>query len=182
MPKIGGQIFEHRRRRNLTVRELAARSGVSHSTISLIERNKMSPSIDTLGAILDALGLSLSVFFSGHDSKQRYSPFYRSEELVEIGRVDAISYRVVGFDFPHRDMMVLHERYKQGTSTGDLFSHDAQEAGIVIGGAVEVTVGDHRRVLEPGDSYYFDSRIPHAFRNVADGESEIFSAISPPSY
>jgi transcriptional regulator with XRE-family HTH domain len=182
MPKIGGQIYEHRRRRNLTVRELAARSGVSHSTISLIERDKMSPSIDTLGAILDALGLTLAGFFSGHDTGQRYSPFYRSEDLVEIGRIDAISYRVVGFDFPHRNMMVLHERYKPGTSTGNLFSHVAQEAGIVISGAVEVTVGDQSRVLEPGDSYYFDSRIPHAFKNVGNEESEIFSAISPPTY
>ena len=56
MPKIGVKLKEMRRRRDLGVRELAVRSGISHSTISLIERDKMSPSIDTLSAVLDALG------------------------------------------------------------------------------------------------------------------------------
>ncbi len=52
---IGLGIRELRRRRGLGVRELAIRSGVSHSSISLIERDKISPSIDTLAAILEAL-------------------------------------------------------------------------------------------------------------------------------
>ncbi|MCP9232819.1 cupin domain-containing protein [Mesorhizobium sp. LMG 17147] len=37
-------------------------------------------------------------------------------------------------------------------------------------------------MLHPGDGYYFDSRVPHRFRNVHDGESEIVSAITPPTY
>nr|WP_246591858.1 cupin domain-containing protein [Aminobacter anthyllidis] len=53
---------------------------------------------------------------------------------------------------------------------------------MVISGAVEVTVGDQKKVLRPGDGYYFDSRLPHRFRNVCDRESEILSAITPPTY
>jgi transcriptional regulator with XRE-family HTH domain len=64
MPNIGTRLKELRRRRDLTVRELALRSGVSHSSISLIERDQISPSVDTLGAILDALGSTLPGFFS----------------------------------------------------------------------------------------------------------------------
>lgn len=96
MPKIGTKLRELRRRRDLGVRELATRSGISHSTISLIERDKMSPSIDTLGAVLDALGTTLPGFFSDLQSSLPYSPFYSSADLVEIGKVDTISYRVVG--------------------------------------------------------------------------------------
>jgi transcriptional regulator with XRE-family HTH domain len=65
MPNIGTRLKELRRRRDLTVRELALRSGVSHSPISLIERDQISPSVDTLGAILDALGSTLPGFCSG---------------------------------------------------------------------------------------------------------------------
>lgn len=53
---------------------------------------------------------------------------------------------------------------------------------MVLSGAVEVTVGNQKRVLHPGDGYYFDSRLPHRFRNVHDGQSEVVSAITPPTY
>jgi mannose-6-phosphate isomerase-like protein (cupin superfamily) len=49
-------------------------------------------------------------------------------------------------------------------------------------GAVEVTVGHRSQVLHEGDGYYFDSRMPHRFRNVAEAKSEILSAVSPPTY
>jgi mannose-6-phosphate isomerase-like protein (cupin superfamily) len=53
---------------------------------------------------------------------------------------------------------------------------------MVTRGAVEVTVGGVSSVLHEGDGYYFDSRLPHRFRNVSNGKSEIVSAITPPTY
>jgi mannose-6-phosphate isomerase-like protein (cupin superfamily) len=47
---------------------------------------------------------------------------------------------------------------------------------------LEVTVGDQRRMLEPGDAYYFDSRLPHRFRNPGEEECEVVSACTPPSF
>ncbi|MER9242935.1 cupin domain-containing protein [Mesorhizobium sp. M0633] len=47
---------------------------------------------------------------------------------------------------------------------------------------VEVSVGNQKRILQSGDGYYFGSRLPHGFRNVYDGQSEILSAITPPTY
>ncbi len=142
----------------------------------------MSPSIDTLGAVLDALGTTLPGFFSDLQSSLPYTPFCSSTDLIEIGKVDTISYRVIGLDHPNRQMLMLHERYAIGADTGEEFTHAAQEAGMVLSGAVEVTVGNQKRVLHPGDGYYFDSRLPHRFRNVHDGQSEVVSAITPPTY
>ncbi|GGE14797.1 XRE family transcriptional regulator [Rhizobium anhuiense] len=142
----------------------------------------MSPSIDTLSAVLEALGTTMPGFFSDLQSTLPYSPFYASVDLAEIGKVDTISYRVIGLDHPNRQLLMLHERYAPGADTGEEFSHAAQEAGMVLSGKVEVTVGDQKRVLQPGDGYYFDSRLPHRFRNVDDRQSEILSAITPPTY
>lgn len=64
MAKIGKNLQALRQRRQLSMRELALRSGVSHSTISMIERDAISPTIDTLQAILDALGSRLAEFLS----------------------------------------------------------------------------------------------------------------------
>lgn len=182
MPQIGRHLRELRRRRQLSSRELAARAGVSHSTISLIERDRMSPSIDTLGAVVDALGTTLVEFFSGLRNAYSYSPVYRPDEFVEIGNPDEISYRVIGFNQPSRKMQVLIESYKQDADTGDIFSHDAQEAGLILEGRIELTVGEQTWELEVGDGYYFDSNLPHRFRNVGSGMAKIISAITPPSY
>lgn len=182
MPQIGMKLRELRRRRNLGVRELALRSGISHSSISLIERDRMSPSIDTLSAILDALGTTLTGFFADLQSTIPYSPFYPASEWVEIGKAKTISYRVLGMNHPNRQILMLHERYAVGADTGEAVTHSAQEAGMVTRGAVEVTVGDQSRVLREGDGYYFDSRLPHRFRNISDGISAIVSAVTPPTY
>ena len=182
MPKIGTRLRELRRRRNLGVREVALRSGISHSSISLIERDRMSPSVDTLSAILDALGTTLTGFFSDLNSTVRHSPFYEADEWVEIGKAQTISYRMLGMNHPNRQILMLHETYAVGADTGEPFSHSAQEAGTVLRGAVEVTVGDECRVLKAGDGYNFDSRMPHRFRNVANEPSTVLSAVTPPTY
>ena len=182
MATIGPRLHELRRRRGLSVRELAARSGVSHSAISLMERDQISPSVDTLSAVLDALGSTLTAFFSELESSLPYRIFHRRDELVEIGKTGAISYRMIGAGHPNRQLLMLHETYVPGADTGEAVSHAAQEAGMVISGTAEVTVGAESRVLAKGDGYYFDSRLPHRFRNCGDTPCEIVSAITPPTY
>lgn len=182
MPRIGEKLKQLRTRRELGMRELAVRSGISHSTISLIERNRMSPSVDTLAAILAALGSTMASFFNDLDSGIPYSPFYAAADLTEIGRSDRISYRLVGMSYPDRHMLLLHEKYAPGASTETAITHIGEEAGIVTRGAVEVMVGGKSRVLNEGDAYYFNSSEPHRFRNVSGQTSEIISAITPPTY
>lgn len=182
MAKLGNHLKELRGRRKLTVRELAARSGVSHATISLIERDRTSPSIDTLSAMLDALGTTLVGFFDGLQTALPYSPFYKADDLVEIGDTDTVSYRVVGINHPNRRILMLRETYEIGADTGKAFSHNAQESGVVLTGKIELSVGDQTQVLEPGDGYYFDSQLPHRFRNVGTTKAEIVSAVTPPTY
>ena len=182
MPRIGLHIKQLRNRRKLTVRELAARSGISHATISLIERERTSPSIDTLSAMLDALGTTLVGFFGDLPQSVPYSPFYSNQELVEIGAADAVSYRMLGINHPNRQLLMLRETYQVDADTGAAFSHTAQEAGFVLRGELELTVGAASRVLREGDSYYFDSQMPHRFRNVGRTPAEIISAVTPPTY
>ncbi len=180
--KIGGKLQALRQRRQLSVRALAARSGISHSSISLMERDVISPSVDTLNAVLDALGTTLPSFFLDLQPATPRSPFMRARDLPEVGRPDAISYRVIGMGFPNRSMLMLHETYAPGSDTGEAFSHSAQEGGLVVRGEVEVTVAGETALLQTGDGYYFDSRQPHRFRNASDKPSEIVSAITPPTY
>ena len=57
-----------------------------------------------------------------------------------------------------------------------------RECGIVVSGTLEVTIGDEVNVLHPGDGYYFNSSLPHRFRNIGTTVCEVVSACTPPSF
>jgi transcriptional regulator with XRE-family HTH domain len=178
---LGQRLRSLRELHNLSQRELAKRAGVSNGVISLIEQNRTSPSVGMLKKVLGGIPMSMNDFFA-LDVAPRQEVFFRAEDLTEIagGR---ISFRQVGRDLTGKALQVLRERYQPGADTGDtMLRHEGEESGIVIRGRFEVTVGEQRRVLGPGDAFYFESRIPHRFRNVGDEEVEVVTACTPPSF
>lgn len=178
---VGARLRAVRETHDLSQRALAKRAGVTNGTISLIEQNRVSPSVGSLRKVLEGIPMSLSDFFA-LQALPRQKVFFPAAELMEIGG-GAISYRQVGRDLSERGLQVLHEHYRAGADTGRAFlRHQAEEAGVVIRGRLEVVVGDQRRILGPGDAYYFDSRLPHRFRNVGAEDCELVSACTPPSF
>lgn len=70
-----------------------------------------------------------------------------------------------------------------GADTGaEMLQHEGEEAGVVVSGQVELTVGEKSRILTAGEGYYFDSQSPHRFRNLGDEEAVIVSANTPASF
>jgi transcriptional regulator with XRE-family HTH domain len=178
---IGGRLRFIRAHHKLSQRELAKRSGITNSTISLIESNQMNPSVGALKRILDGIPMGLAEFFA-LEPESRRKIFYRSEELTEVGK-KPISYRQIGDNLFGRSLQILKERYEPGGDTGRVhLVHDGEEGGIVISGKLEVTVEDERRILNPGDAYYFESRRPHRFRCVGGKPCEVISACTPPTF
>ncbi len=178
---VGARLRAVREMHSLSQRALAKRAGVTNGTISLIEQNRVSPSIGSLRKVLQGIPMSLSDFFA-LEQVPRQEVFFGGDQLMEIGD-EEISYRQVGRDLSGRAIQIIHERYAPGADTGGAsLRHESEEGGVVVRGQLEVTVGDQRRVLGPGDAYYFDSRLPHRFRNVGDEECEVVSACSPPSF
>lgn len=180
---IGTRLQSVRNKKNLSQRELAKRVGVTNSTISLIEQNKVSPSISSLKKVLDGIPISLADFFTIDASNlQNDSPFYRKEELIDVGSGD-IHYFLIGQNKPQRQMCILREVMPPGTDTGkSMLQHEGEEGGVIIQGEVELTVGDQTRILGPGDAYYFESKTPHRFRNLSKQDVILVSANTPASF
>ena len=180
---IGARLQRVRTARNLSQRELARRVGVTNSTISLIEQNKVSPSVSSLKKVLDGIPISLADFFTlDMEIGLPDSPFYSAEELPDVGS-NGIHYFLVGQHRPQRQMCILREVMSPGSDTGDsMLAHDGEEGGVVIAGEVEVTVGEQVRVLKAGEGYYFESRTPHRFRNIGDVDAVIVSANTPATF
>ncbi len=179
---IGARLQLVRKSKNLSQRELAKRVGVTNSTISLIEQNKVSPSVSSLKKVLDGIPISLADFFTLELQTGGDDPFYVAEDLPDVGNND-IHYFLVGQRRPQRQMCILREVMPPGSDTGEaMLSHDGEEGGVIVSGQVEVTVADRIRVLKPGDAYYFESRTPHRFRNIGDTPAVIVSANTPATF
>ncbi len=178
---VGERLRFVRNRNKISQRELAKRAGVTNSTISLIESNQMNPSVGALKRILDGIPMGMAEFFALEPDRARQA-FYRADELSEIGK-GAISYRQVGDNLFGRALQILKERYEPGGDTGRVpLVHDGEEGGIILSGRLEVTVDSERRILGPGDAYYFESRRPHRFRCVGAKPCELISACTPPTF
>jgi len=179
--KVGVHLKAIRKSRGLSQRQLARRSGISNGTISLIEQDKISPSIASLKQLLDGMQMSISDFFSAEGAAAR-KIFFRSDELAEHSS-SGFSFRLVGADIGDRQMQIIRERYEADADTGEtMLSHDGEEGGVVVRGQIEITVADQVQVLSQGDAYYFKSTLPHRFRNVGNEECEIISACTPPTF
>ena len=179
--EVGDRLRYVRERAGLSQRVLAKRAGITNSTVSLIESGRSNPSVGALKRILDAVPIGLAEFFALEPTRDQ-QVFYRAGDLIEIGK-GAISYRQVGRNLSGRALQMLVECYEPGADTGRIpLSHEGEEGGVVIAGRIEVTVDDQRRVLGPGEAYYFDSTRPHRFRCVSEEPCRIISACTPPTF
>ncbi len=180
---VGARLKAIRKLKGLSQRELAKRAGVTNSTISMIEKNSVSPSVSSLKKVLAGIPMSLVDFFSlevEQDTQRKV--IFRADELLEIGS-GAVSMKLVGKGHPNRAFSFLNEVYPPGSDTGpDMLTHEGEEAGTVVAGQLEVTVGSDIYILETGDSYYFDSSLPHRFRNPSDVPCVLISATTPANF
>lgn len=185
---VGARLRDLRQQAGLSQRQLAEGAGVPHGQISMIETNKSSPSVASLRKILGGLGIGMSEFFEP-EGPPSGSPFFTPADLRDLtsrlfsertGAAGKITLKQVG-DARLHNLQILHEIYEPGADTGEEFlEHPANEGGIVIAGEIELTVGDKVSVLKAGDSFLFDSRLPHRFRNISDRQAVVVSACTPP--
>ena len=178
--EVGKQLRAVRSAFGLSQRELAKRAGVTNGMISLIEQDRVSPSIGSLQKILSAFPMTMAEFFT-RDMEGHETVVFRKDELPNVGTRD-IRYCLVAAPRHDRKMSILSEVYEPETDTGeDLLTHSGEEGGVVIDGELELTVAGKTWLLGPGDAYYFDSRLPHRFRNTGKTPARIVSANTPPT-
>ncbi len=178
---VGARLRAVRKRAELSQRALAKKVGVPNSTISLIESGKTNPSVSALRRILDGIPVGMSEFFALQPETE-VKVFFKADELTEIGK-GKVSLRQVGKSLAGKSLMLLYETYEVGADTGRaMYGHEAEEGGIVISGRVEISVGAQRKILGPGDAYYFDSRMPHRFCQVGSETCVVVSACMPTTF
>jgi transcriptional regulator with XRE-family HTH domain len=187
--RLSGLRHEHR----FSIRQLAERAGISASLISDVERGKVEPSISTLKRLSDALGTTLTYFFSEpHAQNGRVVRASERTPLTTIASLPGNLRRVLGtggivyeLASPADTEVIeaIYGRYEVGASMGDEpVTHEGEEWGMVLRGRLKVWVGDEIHFLDPGDSIWFPSTIPHRMENVADEPTEYIWIDTPKTF
>jgi transcriptional regulator with XRE-family HTH domain len=179
--RFGEKIREVRERRSLTLREVAEKAGVSESLVSQIERNRVSPAIDTLLTIAGVLDLDLEYLFADY-RQDRPVELVRKRERHSFTRPGVLYERLVragGGDGEGIEAYII--TLDPGAKTGGAeYGHRGWEMGIVESGEAELSVGNRSHLLKAGDSVSFKAESPHILTNPGTGPLRVFWVITPP--
>jgi len=148
MHDIGARLRNLRKESRLTLTELAGRAGVSPSLVSQAERNLLSPSVTTLGALSGALGITIAKFF-----EEEPPP----EMVIRGGGAALAPWRVLVAESGGAAFTCFITRLEPGRST-DIRAEgpaDCSELAYVSEGAARIKWGREARDLAAGDAVYF---------------------------
>ena len=180
--RMGEKIRAVRERKGYTLKAVARRAGVSESLISQIERDKVSPAIDTLLSIADALELDLEYLFSGY-RQHRPVRLITAEERARVDENGVIYEEVVHAnegDGAHA-MEAFYLTVPPGAETRrGSYGHTGREFGVIVQGTGELQYGSSVYTLREGDSVSFSSDAPHTLANKGEETLRAFWVATPP--
>lgn len=162
---VGSVIRRLRREKNMSLQELAQASGVSVGMLSQVERDLTNPSLRVVTGIRRALGAEVSDLFQEPPKVQHDPDFVRRASRRPRLEFAQLSKELLSSGGHHNlQFMILH--IQPGGSSGDSPLHyPAEKGGMVISGELTLKVGDQEANLAEGDSFVFDSSLPHSFQN-----------------
>lgn len=162
---VGEYIRRTRHEKKMSLKELAAASGVSIGMLSQVERDIANPSMRVLQNIRRALNIPLPALFAASNALKTDPEFVRRSGARPILDLGHLRKELISSGSAHNlQIMILH--IDPGTSSGGvLLSYPAVKGGMVLSGEFILTVGEEETLLKKGDSFVFDSAIPHSFRN-----------------
>jgi transcriptional regulator with XRE-family HTH domain len=179
---VGQRVRRVREEKNLTLEDVAQRTGLDSEYLDRIETELVSPPLGALIKLAKALDMKLGRFISTGEVK----PFtvVRKGERRAISRYTSAqedqygyTYESLAPDKKDRHMEPFVVTLVPSKARTDVSAHAGQEFIYVLEGAMEVTLGDHTDVLYPGDSIYLDSNVPHLVTCHGDEQAVILAVL-----
>src|SRR3954454_20339616 len=179
---VGPRIRALREGMDLSLRDLAERSGVSAPMLSQVERGETSPTLAVPSRIASGLELTLSQLLR-LDEADGVTVVRRRERRGGGAQNAGHTYEIVTPPLPGQRAEVSEHALKAGAATGgpgDPPMHEAgsRETALVTKGSVRLVVGEAHYDLHDGDSVTFDADLPHHFENPQSGEARFLSVVS----
>jgi transcriptional regulator with XRE-family HTH domain len=168
---LGQKIKTLRQRKGLSLQQIAEKTNLSGPLVSQIEGEVVAPPVATLLKISKALNVNIGYFFQEEESGKRAVVVRKNERKQIFRRIhedpSKIGYYYESLAYPKADKHMEPFQVKfEVKKKEDLifFNHKGEEFLFVLEGQLEFNYENEIFTLEPGDSLYFDSGFPHAFR------------------
>lgn len=171
---VSGKLRRLRLRKKMRLVELARHTGLSAAMLSKLERGKLFPTLPTLLRIALVFGVGLDHFFTDGAARRSAGVVRRSERTRFPERLGG---RDIAWEFECLDFAATERRLNaywvrfHPTQRPRAHQHDGAEFIHILKGALEVDVAGEVHELAGGDSMYFDSTQPHAYRAAANCEA-----------
>jgi quercetin dioxygenase-like cupin family protein/DNA-binding XRE family transcriptional regulator len=163
---VGGRVRSVRESRNLSLSDIFQRTGIPESILEEIENETMAPPLGTVIKLAKALEMKMGYFISGEDT--RPYTIVRHDDRKVVSRYDQGKGEAYGYEYeslaPHkkdRHMEPFLVTLEPADTEEERSAHDGQEFIFVLEGTMEVRLGKEVHLLNPGDSIYYDSTVPH---------------------
>jgi transcriptional regulator with XRE-family HTH domain len=163
---VGSRLKELRETRNISMRALATKSGLSANALSMIERGKTSPSVSTLYKLADAMGVSITAFF-GPESNKKQIVFLKSDERTRLSFTRGVFEALGGEQFIGRVEPFMLTMDSGATSGPHAMSHTGHEFVFCLRGELDYQIEKEIFHLSAGDSLLFAAHLKHKWRNAA---------------
>ncbi len=182
---IGQKIRDLRKKAGFVLRDLSDRTGLSKPLLSQIEKEVVSPPVATLLKISKALNVNISFFFLDGDPEEKIVLVKSDESKVVDSRYfgrDESGYYYESLAYKKAKKYMepfLVEFRRKSMDKLSYFSHEGEEFLYVLRGTLEFRTEDRNYVLDPGDSLYFESSIPHAYRALGRTNAKALTVVYP---
>ncbi|HNW39564.1 MAG TPA: XRE family transcriptional regulator [Candidatus Omnitrophota bacterium] len=183
MKIVGVNIRRLREDKGITLRALAKELKVSASFLSQVETGKASPSLSSLKNIADTLSTTIGGLI-GEGQAVSDNPVVKAGERKQLQEVSkGVNIYLLTSQDTNKQMEPLLFRLNEKATSGEAsYRHFGQEFVLVLKGIIEITLNEAVYVLKKGDSIYFNSSVPHSFRNISKEAAEAVWVITPPTF
>ena len=173
---IGIRLRQTRKDLDLSLADLAKRSGVAIGTLSQLERGMGSPSLRTIERIALALGVPIYWLFQvqGRGDESGDPVVVRSGQGIALTVTEDGMNKTLITPRSFEPMQLMTVEMQPGSKSGPgYFRHEGIDVGYVLSGSLHLEVDGRLYVLSSGDTFAFDSHLPHRFENRGGSRAEV---------
>jgi transcriptional regulator with XRE-family HTH domain len=164
--KLGNRLSYLRKRKKMTLDELATKSGVSKSILSQIERDMSNPTVATISRISHALEENLSDLFSKIETEVNYE-IEKSHEMPSISSQDGLCHLTILGAGETVNWLQWYLLTMEPSGVLDSSSHGPKtyENLTVLEGEIELAADNKSQIVKKGETYRFQSNTKHLIKN-----------------
>jgi transcriptional regulator with XRE-family HTH domain len=176
--RLGARVKELRRRRGLTLEDLAERAGVSRAMISKVERGEKNPTLVVTAKVAEGLGVTLSELL-GVEERREVVVVPRGRRMVMRDPETGFERQLLSPTFGGRGVEFVRNVVPHGSTSGEFPPHrwGVEEYVVVEKGRLRVVIGSEEHLLEEGDAIYFQADVSHRFDNAGHGGCSYYLVI-----